>query len=99
MEWLYILHLTLPLVRKNNMTLTSGLCGPVISCMNMHAICMDIWLFGGVRNKKVIWTKNSLSEHGDFFLIFLCLEEKITHLNIWKGLGIILDEPNNWLFG
>ena len=42
--------------------------------------------------REPVWTWQLFSK-------FFCLEEKITHLNIWKGFGGILEEPNIWLFG
>ena len=35
--------------------------------MNMYMINLENWKFGGDRSRNEIWTKNSLSGHGDFF--------------------------------
>ena len=54
--------------------------------MNMYAICMDIWIFGGLRSRNKIRTNNSLSGHGHFFPI---LDKEITVLWFGRDLAAI----------
>ena len=63
--------------------------------MNMYAIYLDIWIFGSHRSRNKIWTKSSLSGHGDFFPN---LDKKITCFKIWKGFGGDLEHPDIWIF-
>ena len=51
--------------------------------MKAHVIYMDIWLFSGGRSRKVIWTKNCLSGHDNFFPNF----------SVWKTKSHV------WIFG
>jgi hypothetical protein len=34
--------------------------------MKMYVMHLEDWKFGGDRSRNEIWTKNSLSGHGDF---------------------------------
>ena len=45
------------------------------------------------------WTKPACLDMATFFQMFLCLEEKFTRWNIWKGFGGDLEEPNVLLYG
>ena len=76
------------------MTSSNGLSGTVIHCMKMCVLNLGIWIFGGDQSRHEIWTKNSLSGHGDFFPNL----DKITDFDIWKGFGRGLEHPNIWIF-
>ena len=89
-------------IAQGYMTLTDGLWGSVIKSMNMYAIHLDFWIFGGRWSRNEIWTKNSLSGHGDFFPN---LDKKSQVLRfgrdfegIWKGFGGDLEHPSSWIF-
>ena len=53
--------------------------------MKMHEKHLNIWIFGGDRSRNEIWTKNSLSGHGDFSSKFLQKNHRIRDLEeIWR---------------
>jgi hypothetical protein len=44
---------------QGNMKSTGGLLGLVHLCMDMYAIHLNIWKFGGDWSRKEIWTKKT----------------------------------------
>ena len=76
------------------MTSTDGLSGSVALRMNIYAIHLNIWKFGGDWSRNKIW-KKSLSGHVDLFPKF---DKKITDFEISNGFGGGLEHPNIWIF-
>jgi len=63
--------------------------------MNMYAIYLNIWKFGGDRSRNKILTKTACPDMSTFFSKFW---QKITDFEIWKGFGGGLEHPNIWMF-
>jgi len=61
--------------------------------MKMYVINLEDWKFGGDWRRNEMWTKNSLSGHGDFSSKF---RQKITGFEIWKRFGYGLKHSNIW---
>jgi len=70
---------------QGNMTSTDGLLGSVVYCMKMYVINLEDWKFGGDWSRNEIWTKNSLSGHGDFSSKFRQKNHRFHDLEeIWR---------------
>ncbi len=70
---------------------------PDNQCIQMHAIQMNIWIFGRSWSQKEIWTKNSHVRHGDFFPNYFCVWTKKSHISTFeRDLAVIW---KNQIFG
>jgi len=61
--------------------------------MKMYVIHVEDWKIGGDWSRNEIWTKNSLSGHGNFSYKF---RKKNTGFKIWKRFDGGLKDPNIW---